>query len=237
MEPHSVFNTFDYIVIGVVLLSALLALMRGFVRELFSLIAWVGAYFVAIKFYAPAVPWAHTYVKNDKFAEMLAMGVVFVITLIVLMVIGYFVCKLIRGQALTVIDRSLGFLYGLARGALVVSLVYLGTAMVLWNDIDIDVLSPQQQTDGNSKPPPQPPAFLLEAKTLPLLIFGAKTVKPLLPKEIFEQELKNVKEMSKKAGESFGQRAIDAVAPSESSDGKRGGPIDVDKLFKRDGNP
>jgi membrane protein required for colicin V production len=228
MEPQTVFNNFDYIVIGVVLLSALLALMRGFVRELFSLVAWVGAYFIAINFYEPAIPFAHRYVKSDQVAEWTAMGIVFVITLILFMIVGYFVCGLVKGKVLTTIDRSLGFLYGLARGALVICLVYMGATMLFWDDIDAPASKQQQENGENgenkeTKGHYEPPEYLLKAKTRPLMSAGAELLKPLLPEELLDKE-KLKKEM----------KNIEKITSDEetSSDEEKKGPIDIDKLFK-----
>ncbi|MFA4994323.1 MAG: CvpA family protein [Bdellovibrionales bacterium] len=218
METETVFNNFDYIVIGIILLSAFLALMRGFTRELFSLIAWVGAYFIGIHFYEPAVPWVHKYIKNDQVAEWAAMAVVFGIALILLMILGLFVCGFVKGRVLTVIDRSLGFLYGLARGALVLSLVYLGAVMIFWPDIDGPV-NGQEDKDKNSAP-----SFLLEAKTRPLLAFGAKMLEPLLPQQLLNKNSDG------------SEKPRPANEESSSSEDEKG-PIDIDKLFNEESNP
>jgi len=214
MEPQTAFNTFDSLVVGIVLLSAFLALMRGFVRELFSLIAWVGAYFVGINFYKPVMPWVQHYIKSEQVAEWAAMAVVFTIVLIVLLLIGLFICGFIKGRVLTTIDRSLGFLYGLARGALVISLVYLGAALIFWPDIDKEA----QGQEGKE----QAPTFLLEAKTRPLMAFGAKMLEPLLPEQLLNKK-------DRKSGERGAEK-------ESSSEGEGKGPIDINALFNKEGN-
>ncbi len=210
-ETVTVFNNLDYIVIAVVLLSAFLALMRGFVRELFSLIAWVGAYFVGITFFEPALPWVQRYIKNDQVAELAAMAVVFTIVLIVLLLLGLFISGFVKGRVLTTIDRSLGFLYGLARGALVISLVYLSAALVFWPDIDKEA---QEQQEGKS----DAPQFLLEAKSRPFMAFGAKMLEPLLPEQL----------LNKNSGEKDSEKE----RPSSEEESK--GPIDINKLFNEE---
>lgn len=201
METHSVFNTLDYIVIGIVLLSGLLALLRGLMREIFSLIAWVGAYFAAVKFYKLALPTVHHYIKHDKTAEWAAMAAVFLIALIILMLLGFFICGLVRGKALTAIDRSLGFIYGLARGALVVSLLYMVAVIVLWPDIDTLPAKPAdaaQKTEAEQKQEDKdhtsPPDLLMEAKTRPALAYGASVLKNIIPKEMLDKTLKEVEQ-------------------------------------------
>jgi membrane protein required for colicin V production len=221
MEPHSGFNTLDYIVIGIVLLSGLLALMRGLVREIFSLIAWVGAYLAAVKFYPYALPTAHHYLKTDKAAEWGAMAAVFLITLIVLMIIGALVCSLIKGRALTSIDRSLGFIYGLARGALVVSLVYMGVTTILWPDIDTYQLPKigEEQTP-QAKDHNEPPDLLIQAKTRPALHNGAELLKNFIPRGILDDKLKDIDSVSKNAAAAAKQQMLDTLStpapPGES---------------------
>src|SRR5580698_4884696 len=150
MEPHGL-NVLDYSVLGIVLLSGLLALMRGFVREVFSLAAWAGAYFAAAKYYTLAEPWTHRWIKNQTGATALAAVIVFIVALTILSIAGHLIAKLIRGRALTAIDRSLGFLFGLLRGVLIVCLCYLGASYIPWLNMDkLDTAhaAPQIQTDA-----------------------------------------------------------------------------------------
>lgn len=141
MDLHTSFTTFDYVVIGCVLLSGLLALIRGLVREVCSLAAWAGAFVAAAKLSYLAEPWAHRYVKSDSLASQLAMLAMFCGAFIVLSLIGMLISKLIRGDALTAIDRSLGFVFGLLRGALLVCLLYLVAISTLWPDLDVPATS------------------------------------------------------------------------------------------------
>lgn len=209
MEAHSVFNDLDYAIIGIVLLSGILALMRGFMRELFSLIAWVGAYFVADKFYEPVVPWVHHYVKNEKYIAWAAMGVVFVIALIILSIVGMFICSFIKGRALTVIDRSLGFAYGLARGALVVCLVYLCVQTVLWPNMDAP---PVASDEAKEKDHNNAPELLVHAKTRPLMANGADLLTGLLPKEMMDKMLQGVEKEKEDAEKNARQKQLDEMS-------------------------
>jgi len=219
MELHGAFNNLDYIVLSVILLSGFLALMRGFVREMFSLVAWIGAYIVGTKFYAPAVPLVRHYIpKNEAAAKWVAMGSVFVISLILLTIIGYFISMLVRGRALTAIDRSLGFLYGLARGVVVVSLVYLCAVNFIWPDIDAP--SSQRQEDKDHRPLSD---LLVKAKTRPLLAFSADMLKKLVPQDMIDEKIKDVEkqkrnmEQNMELEQAVPQQAPDAAAAPEMS--------------------
>ncbi len=136
MDLHTSFSTFDYVVIGCVLLSGLLALMRGLVREVCSLAAWAGAFVAAAKFSYLAEPWAHRYVKSDSFASQIAMVAMFFAAFVALSLVGMLIGRLVQGNALTAIDRSLGFVFGLLRGTLLVCLLYLVAISTFWPDLD-----------------------------------------------------------------------------------------------------
>lgn len=223
-------NTLDYIVLFVIFLSAILALLRGFVRELVSLIAWISAFLLGTKCYSFAVPFAHRYFKADKVAEWAAMGMVFTASLIVFLTIGYFVCKLVKGQVLTAIDRSMGFLYGLARGFLVVCLVYLGAVLIFWPDID--TTSPEQLKDKDSNHPPE---VLMNAKTRPMMKFGANILVDILPKEMIGKDTEDAFAHGKEEIIYSIERGVsDSVEETTEYPAGSNGPINVDSYFNQD---
>ena len=175
MEHTSSFNTVDLAVLGVLALSGIVAFMRGLVREVFSLGAWVGASFITAYAYPFAKPWVHGHIKNEMAADAATAAGLFCLALIVLIPLGNLVAGLIKGRTLTAIDRSLGFVFGLARGFLVVCLLYLVMAW-MWPEKD------------------KLPEWLTEAKTQPLLAYGAENVKDMFP----EGERKKIEETLKK---------------------------------------
>jgi len=164
MAQSSGMNAVDLAVIGVILLSGGLALWRGFVRELLSLAAWIGASLIAVYFYPSLQPWMHRHIHTEITADACTGLALFCGSLAVLIPIGYFVGGLIRGRALTAIDRSLGFVFGLARGVLVVCLLFLITLWV-W---------PEEKKE---------PDMLAHAKSRPMMVAGAEVIKNLLPAE------------------------------------------------------
>ncbi|MDE2030494.1 MAG: CvpA family protein [Alphaproteobacteria bacterium] len=254
MDPHSGFNTLDYVVIGIVLLSGFLALMRGFMREIFSLIAWTGAYFAAVKLYPFAVPFVHHYIKSGKVAAWASMAGVFVGAIILLTVAGALVAYLlIRGRALTSIDRSLGFLYGLLRGALVVSLLYLGASIVLWPGIDEpQQQQPAQQQAGQPQTAKQddhdaPPALLMNAKTRPLLAYGARKLQVLIPKDMIGKTMEEYDARKQAAEKKINLRDLDLLstpaikarpaADSNNAAAPAPPPDAIGKILKQESNP
>jgi membrane protein required for colicin V production len=117
----------DGAVIAIVLISGILAFARGFVREATSIAGWVGAA-IAAYFLAPRaeplmqeVPLLRDLIDSScELSMMAAFGIVFVVALIVLSLFAPLLASAVRGRALGTIDKGLGFLFGLARGALLI---------------------------------------------------------------------------------------------------------------------
>jgi membrane protein required for colicin V production len=121
------FQLLDLILFGIMLISGLLALMRGFTREVLSLVAWgasaVAAYY-AIKQQA-LLDLAMPYVDKAILAQIAVGAIAFVITLIIVSLISVKISDSVVDSAAGAFDRTLGFLYGLARGFVLVAIAYL----------------------------------------------------------------------------------------------------------------
>ncbi|CAN7441492.1 CvpA family protein [Mesorhizobium sp. LjNodule214] len=115
----------DGILVGFTLVSAMLAMVRGFSREVLSVVSWAAAAAAAFFFYKPVLPYVQPYLDNEKIAMAAAAGIVFVIALIVVSVITMKLADWIIDSRIGALDRTLGFLYGAARGILVVAVALL----------------------------------------------------------------------------------------------------------------
>ncbi|TIP73199.1 MAG: CvpA family protein [Mesorhizobium sp.] len=115
----------DGILVGFTLVSAMLAMVRGFSREILSVISWIAAAAAAFFFYQPVLPYVQPYVDNAKIAMAAAAGIVFIVALIVVSVITMKLADWIIDSRVGALDRTLGFLYGAARGILVVAVALL----------------------------------------------------------------------------------------------------------------
>lgn len=120
-------TSFDYIVLAILGVSAVLGLLRGLVKEVLSLIAYVLA-FVAAVWWGPAVSlWIAPYIDNAVLRTGVAYGAVFIIVLLLVGLANITLSTLIKKTGLTPADHGLGGLFGLLRGALIV-LVLVGLA-------------------------------------------------------------------------------------------------------------
>jgi membrane protein required for colicin V production len=156
-------NTIDIVVISVIALSAIIAFLRGFVREMLTIGSWLGAAAVLLYGFPLLQSRFEQWIPSSKLAAHLVGGaVLFLGSLLVFSILSHMIAKFVRGSALTAVDRSLGFLFGLARGAVLVSLAYLVVAYLQ-------------------------PTLLEGARTAPMMARGAEILKSLAPKDIADQ--------------------------------------------------
>src|SRR6516225_466219 len=157
-------NAVDFAVLVVIALSAVFAFARGFVREALSIVAWVGAALITLYGFNYAYALVARFVTTPLLADLVAGAGVFLIALIILTILTGYLARFVHSSALSPIDRTLGLIFGVARGAILVSLAYLV----------IDVSLPQ--TDR--------PSWLQDAKSEPLLAQGADLLRGVLPESL-----------------------------------------------------
>ena len=114
----------DYIIIGIIGLSALISLVRGFVREALSLVVWVLAFFVAWTFFRE-LSLHLTWFSLPSVRLGAALAILFLTTLLVGGLVNYLIAQLVEKTGLTGTDRLIGMLFGAARGVLLVTLLVL----------------------------------------------------------------------------------------------------------------
>lgn len=121
------FELLDLILGGIMLLSGLLALTRGFTREVLSLVSWgmAAAAGLFAAFNKDLVAFAMDYVQSDIIAKIAVGGGVFLIVLIVLSMISVRLADWVLDSAAGPFDRTFGLIYGLARGLFLVAIAYL----------------------------------------------------------------------------------------------------------------
>jgi membrane protein required for colicin V production len=115
----------DFILIGVMLVSALLAMIRGFMREVLSIAAWVIAAVATLYAYSRLLPLAKTYFNNDIIAAGAVIGGTFLGTLLIVSIITVRFSDMVLDSRVGALDRTLGFLFGLGRGLIIVVVAFL----------------------------------------------------------------------------------------------------------------
>lgn len=115
----------DYGILIIVVLSALISVMRGFVREALSLAAWVAAFWVAFGFHQHLASLFIGHIEAPSIRLISAFALLFVVTLVLCAIINNLVAKLVEKTGLSGTDRMLGVIFGIARGAVVVAILVL----------------------------------------------------------------------------------------------------------------
>ena len=115
----------DIVLLVVMLVSGLLAMVRGFMREVLSITAWVLAAGVTLYSYGKLVPFAKQYFNNDIVATVAVVGGMFLVTLLVVSVITIRISDMVLDSRVGALDRTLGFLFGLARGLIIVVVAFI----------------------------------------------------------------------------------------------------------------
>lgn len=118
-------TVFDYIVLGIISLSALLSITRGLVHEIISLLAWIIAFFVASRYSIEAEPFLSGLIENESVRMLTAFAVTFFVVLLVTMLISKLLSAVVRSVGLGLIDRMLWALFGVARGLVIVLFLVL----------------------------------------------------------------------------------------------------------------
>lgn len=154
----------DGAALAIVVISAAISAVRGFVREVLGVAAWVGAALAALHYFPPVQPYIASLLPATMkgYAVYGAMAVVFLVVLILLSLVSALIGGLVRESALSGLDHSLGLLFGAARGAVIICIAYIAL--------------------GFAEPAAQWPAPVADARFLPAAYNGAKVLAGLLPK-------------------------------------------------------
>jgi membrane protein required for colicin V production len=150
---------FDYALIAVVGLSALIGIWRGLVREVFALAGWIAAIAVALLFAGEVARLIPPSFATPLVRTVIAFTALFIVILVVVSIAGLLFTKAVRAVGLGLADRTLGGVFGFARGALILLVIALAA--------------------GLTAVPKEP--FWREAKLAPPLETAAIAVKPYLP--------------------------------------------------------
>jgi membrane protein required for colicin V production len=171
----------DFILIGVMLVSALLAMIRGFMREILSIAAWVIAAVATLYAYSRLLPYAKTYFNNDIIAAGAVIGGTFLGTLLIVSIITVRFSDMVLDSRVGALDRTLGFLFGLARGLIIVVVAFLFFAWLV--------------------PPRTQPSWVANAKSRVVLQSTGDWLISLLPDDPESTILRRLKRPKQEDGE------------------------------------
>lgn len=156
-------NIADLIFAGIVLVSGVLALYRGFVTEVLAIVGWAGAAIATVALFQPLRPYARDYIPSKIGADLATGIVIFLVALLVISLLARVVANTVRGNRIGVVDRVLGLLFGLLRGYAVVVLLFF-------------VFEEKLEADG--------PDWAYPASAGPLIEFGTDVFRRFVPQPL-----------------------------------------------------
>lgn len=119
------FTVIDIVFIIIILVFAILAAAKGFVRELFNKISWIVGILLGCIFAKKLQPFIGEFVKNEFFSLILAFLLIFMVVFLVVQIVKTIIGKAFDGEIMRGLDKSLGFFLGIIEGLLVVMLIIL----------------------------------------------------------------------------------------------------------------
>lgn len=159
----------------VLLFSAALAFFRGMVHELLAVVSWVGAAFATLYGYSYVQPITAQYITVQLLADVTAGVVIFVVTLVVLSLATRILSRRVQESSLGPLDRSLGLIFGIARGAVIVAAAWL--VMTWW------------------LPEADRPDWIQEARSRPLMEEGSQLLLQVVPEELLERSEEAIEDL------------------------------------------
>jgi membrane protein required for colicin V production len=161
-------NFIDIVVLVVIGISALIALSSGFVNVVLWILSWVVAVVATVYFFPTFQPMVAKHLSDALIANIVTAVAIFLVALIVCTIVNQIISRMVRASAIGALDRTLGFVFGLVIGGVLVCGAYMLMAFVV----------------KDRKDWPQP---VLEARTLPLVERGAGLLESMVPQYVIEK--------------------------------------------------
>lgn len=212
-------NIIDIAVIVALVLSGLLAFMRGLVHEVLSVGAWVGAALVTLYAFPHAQPIARDIITIELAADITAGVIIFLVALIVFSILSRAIAHKVQQSSLSALDRSLGLVFGVVRGAVIVCVAWL---FMTW------LLAEEDR-----------PEWITAAKSKPWIEKGADLIQELVPESIRiegEKAAESAKETTEdaiEAGETL-NLIPSQPKPAAEDEGTNNGATDEEHGYKTD---
>lgn len=186
------FGLFDYIVLFIVGASTLFAFAKGFWRTFLSLVSWIGAFFVAAHLVPLVEPAVGAYLESETAIYVVSVIIAFVVSLVGLILLTIPIMAMLRPVTYGVVDRTLGFSFGLVRGLVLVCIIFVvvvvGDVLMNYDEEEVQLYAEggifgDQHKEGARVGP----VWLQGAQTYTILRMGSRYLIDLLPEDAFER--------------------------------------------------
>jgi len=201
MIDFSALNMVDYAVLSIVLCSTVFAFFRGFVGSFLSLMGWVLAIYLSYLFYPDIKPFIEGKVKNHLVVLVGGHTVLLLVFLIAFGIVNLFVTTALAPLTKGIIDRSMGAAFGIARGAVIVSFIFL----IVTTTISVINGNPDEQKADDSTMP----SVLTDAQTYKYMVTGRDNIAEIIPDSFYKRLEEAYEDISKRT---MDQRLIESVS-------------------------
>lgn len=197
-------NAIDVVVIGIVLISAGFAMLRGLIHETFAILEWAAGGYVALRFTPVFQPLLNGAIRPAWLEWLLVFIGTFLVVFIPLSIMSYRLSQMVKQSEIGPVDRVLGLIFGAARGLVIVGLAYIAfTALV---------------------PLKNHPASLMQARSFPLIRNTGEILRELAPRGIFASNLNASADDTTSSGKTAGARPSGRLDTLLETNGGSGTP-------------
>ena len=188
----------DLGLLAVVLVSALLAMLRGFTREVLAIAAWIAAAAAAVYLYPYLLPYIKPYLNKEPWASIASATVIFFAALILVTIITVNLSDAVLDSKVGALDRSLGFIFGAARGFLLCVVAFLFFTML--------------------DPADKQPEWVKNARMRPVLQNVGDDMQAMLPRDLLNKLIKP------KSATPADEPPAETDAPNDKADAEQNSP-------------
>ena len=123
-------NVVDIAIVAIVSISLIIGLFRGFIREALSLFSWIVALWIAYTYATVGAIYLQSYIDQPPLRTVAAFAAIFVVALILISMLSHLIHRILSITGISGVDRSLGALFGLMRGIIIVATLILGATFM-----------------------------------------------------------------------------------------------------------
>lgn len=120
----------DIAIFAIVVVSIVIGIARGFIREMLSLFSWLGALWIAYTNATLGAVYLEPYISQPPFRVVIAFAGIFIVALILFSIVSHILYRLLAIAGISGVDRSLGMLFGLLRGVVIVALLIIAATFM-----------------------------------------------------------------------------------------------------------